>query len=98
MYWKIAEDQFDGIFLSVRVTQGTQILIRHDENKNIIEADGILLKMWIEKALELNLWPCFWNLGWLCDLEILLGFEDLIWLEKRKTTFLQCIDGKSQSI
>jgi hypothetical protein len=29
----------------VRVTQGMPILTRYDENKNIIEADGILLKM-----------------------------------------------------
>ena len=41
----MVEDQFDGIFVSVSVTQGMPILTRHDENKNIIEADEILLKM-----------------------------------------------------
>lgn len=84
MYWKTVEDQLGGIFLSVRVTQGMPILIKRDENKNIIEADGILLKMWIEKVLEFNLLSCFWNLGRLCVLEILLDFENSIWLEKRK--------------
>jgi hypothetical protein len=42
---KTVEDQLDGIFLSVRVTQVMPLLTRYDENKNIIEADGILLKM-----------------------------------------------------